>query len=489
MSISTTSIETVSVHPPAGCGTIDAPWRGWERQIEASAFGPPRTFQFRGGFWAADRPVRLGTGVTLMAASLEDGRPWFLPADDVETLFRIDGAHDVTLTGICLAGRGGCARHGVQVRAGTRIQIRRCRFDDFSGKDGAAILVSGESASRHVRGLVIEGSTFLNGAVGVRLHRDVTDLLITDNRFEEFLGPALVVDPGETRVDYGLIFVKNRIRTAAVMREAPLVRIAAGAQNLRLAENLFEGVPTEDPPPDDAPAAIELHGEGAALRVEALLNTFTSLAGPAIEARRCGPGCVASGNLATDTGTSRRAAIDLTECHGVIAEDNEIRKSRGPGLRLADCRRARARGNEIRGAGLSEKPGADGAGPGADKAGPGADGAGLLVEGDATRRVHVTDNRIVGTIAAGILANGGFGLRFVGNEVRDCGEGLRVRTGRAVLVVGNDVRGNASGGIYVDHAVRRGLVALNHAILNGPADLVVHGHGVRRRANKVDREE
>jgi hypothetical protein len=477
MSISTTTIESVLVHPPLGCGTIDAPWRGWERQVESSAFGPPRTFRFRGGFWAADRAVRLGTGVTITAASPDEGRPWFLPADEIESLFRIDGAHDVAMIGVCLAGRGGAAAHGIVVRAGTASELRRCRFDDFSGRHGAAVLLSGESASRYVRGVVIEGSTFLHGTVAIRLERDVSDLLVTDNRFEEFTGPALAVDPRETFVDYGLIFVKNRVRTADPAREEPLLRVAEGAQNLRIAENLFEGVPSEEDPKDDAPAAIELSGGGPAVRrrVEVLLNTFTSLAGAAIEGRRCGPGLIASGNVVTGAGTARRAVIDLVACHGVIAEDNEIRSSRGAALRLAECRGARARGNEIHGTGLSKRAGAE--------------SAGLIVEGDAGRRIRVADNRIVGASGAGIFASGGLGLRIAGNEIRDCGEGLRVRAGQAVVVVGNDCRGNARGGIRIDSAVRRGLVALNHAIQNGSVDLAVQGRGVRCRANKVGREE
>jgi hypothetical protein len=158
----------------------------------------------------------------------------------------------------------------------------------------------------------------------------------------------------------------------------------------------------------------------------------------------------------------------------VIAEDNEIRSARGAGMRLTGCRRAHAHGNEVHGAGSAEPSTAR--------------GAGLLVEGDGSRCVRITDNRVTGASGAGILVTGGRGLRVVGNEIHDGDEGLRVCGGSAVVVVGNDCRGNASGGIRLDDAVRRGLVALNHAVSNGLADLVVSSPAVRRRANKVDHE-
>jgi hypothetical protein len=63
-----------------------------------------------------------------------------------------------------------------------------------------------------------------------------------------------------------------------------------------------------------------------------------------------------------------------------------------------------------------------------------------------------------------------------------------VTSASALVLVGNDCRDNGDGGIRVDADVRRGLVALNHAILNGPVDLVVRGQGVRRRDNKVENE-
>ncbi|MFN8180035.1 MAG: right-handed parallel beta-helix repeat-containing protein [bacterium] len=472
-----TTVESVHVHPAAGCGTIDAPWTGWERQIEAGLFGGPRAYLFGAGFWATQRPVRLGSGVSLGPADPGEGRPWFLPADDVDSIFRIDGSHDVALHGICLEGRAGRAAHGVLVRCGTRIEIRGCRFDDFTARKGAAILVAGESSDRWVRGLVIETCTFLHGATALRLDRDVSDLLVADNRFEEFTEPAVVVDPRDRWVDYGLIFVKNRLRSTATDRDAPLVRVLAGAENLRLAENVFEGPEHDAAPRPDGPAAIEVRGGGPSnrRRLEVLLNAMAGIRGPAIEARHCGSGFVACGNRVSSCGTSKKAAIDLTACHGVLIEDNEIRQPRGPALRFHECQRTRANGNDVQGP--------------PDGSLPRSGGPGVFVEGEGTRRVRISDNRVSGMKEIGVLVTGGVGLRLVGNEVKDCGEGIRVRSARGLVLVGNDCRDNGAGGIHVETDVRRGLVALNHAILNGPVDFAVHGQGIRCRDNKVEYEE
>jgi hypothetical protein len=205
-----------------------------------------------------------------------------------------------------------------------------------------------------------------------------------------------------------------------------------------------------------------------------MMNTMTSVRGPAIEARQAGPGFLACGNKTTGCGTAKKAAIDLSACYGVLIEDNEIRESYGPALRLADCQRTRANGNDVKGT--------------MDSAKPRAGGPGVVVDGNGTRRVRVSDNRVSGLKEAGVFVGGGSGLRVVGNEVKDCGEGIRVQAARALVLVGNDCRDNGDGGIRVGADVRRGLVALNHAILNGSVDLAVHGAGVRCRDNKFEYE-
>jgi hypothetical protein len=323
---------------------------------------------------------------------------------------------------------------------------------------------------------VVEGSTFLNGAVGLSIERDARDLLVTGNRFEDFTGPAIRVDPRGDWVDYGMLIVKNRIRDTRAERGEPLVRIGAGAQNLRLAENVLEGPEDAGAPAPESAPGIELQGSGSAerLRLEILLNRFTSLRGPALEARQCGPGLLACGNEIAACGTSHRAAVDLSSCRGAVVEDNGIAASRGTGLRLTECRRVRALGNEIRSPGA----GVDGSTP----------AAGILVEGARSHHVRLGDNRVSGATGAGIDVHGGTGLRIVGNEVQDCHEGIRVRSGRAVVLVGNDCRANGTG-IALDRAVVRGVLALNCAVRNGRADLTVRGSRVRRRDNKVDREE
>jgi hypothetical protein len=75
-----------------------------------------------------------------------------------------------------------------------------------------------------------------------------------------------------------------------------------------------------------------------------------------------------------------------------------------------------------------------------------------------------------------------------GNEIQDCGAGIRAGAVSRLLLVGNDCRDNTTTGIRVDEDVSGGLVALNHCILNGPIDLEVLGSRIRCRDNKVDRE-
>ncbi|HMB69896.1 MAG TPA: right-handed parallel beta-helix repeat-containing protein, partial [bacterium] len=114
---------------------------------------------------------------------------------------------------------------------------------------------------------------------------------------------------------------------------------------------------------------------------------------------------------------------------------------------------------------------------------------GVLVEGGGSRRLRLTDNRIRCVKEDGLRIEWCAGARVVGNEVEDCGSGIRASRGTSLLLVGNDCRDNGDGGILVADAVHRGLVALNYAILNGTSDLEVHGEQIRCRANKVDRGE
>jgi hypothetical protein len=251
--------------------------------------------------------------------------------------------------------------------------------------------------------------------------------------------------------------------------------VGIGARNLRVAKNTFEGLETNSPPAADAPAAIEVLGDGSSRRrLEFLMNTLAGIRGPAFEARDCGPGLVACGNQVVGAGTARKGAIDLSSCCGALVEDNEVHDPCGPGLRLHDCTRTRAHGNELRGT--------------VDASLPRSPGAGVVVEGNAIRRIRISDNRVCGTRDAGILVTGGVGLRLVGNEVQDCGEGIRVKRARALVLVGNDCRDNGGAGIAVEEDVRRGLVALNYAALNGATDLAVFGKDVTARDNRVDRE-
>ncbi len=477
LSASAVRIPSETVRAASGAGTIESPWLGWEDQIEAAIRGQPRTFLFPAGFWGVGRTVRLGTGVEVGPQHAEDGRPWLVPVADVDALLIVDGSHETNVQGLGLEGRGGRARHGIVVRCGTRALVRGCRFDDFTARDGAALRVAGESADRWVRGVVVEGCTFLGGTVGLSIERDARDLLVTGNRFEDFGGPSIRVDPRGDRVEYGMLILRNRFRDARAERAHALVRIGAGARSLRFAENRLEGAEEAGPTVPEAPPGIELEGGGPAerLRLEVLMNVFTSLCGPAIEARRCGPGLLACANEIAGCGTSHRAAVTLSDCRGAVVEDNTITAPRGTGLRLAECRRVRAHGNEI----LTPGAGADATTHPA---------AGIVVEGARGHRVRLGDNRVAGATGAGIDIRSGTGLRIVGNEVQDCHEGIRVRAGRAVVLVGNDCRANGTG-IAVDRGVARAVLALNCTVRNGRTDLSVRGSHVRCRDNTVEREE
>ncbi len=477
--MSTTSLVAESVHlrPTGGCGSMESPWTGWETQLESSGSrSKPRTILLAPGFYGVSRPVRLTTGTTLIVDRSSEGRAWFVPLASgatLETLFLLDGVHEVRLTGICLNGRERRAKHGLLVRCGTAIQIEGCRFGDFLDETGAAVLVSGESQDRHVRGVVVKDCLFLNGETGLRFGRDASDLLVTGNQFEGTHGPALLLDPKDHWSNYDLIFVQNTVRSGTTARTSPFVRVLPGAESIRLAENTFEG------PPSDGGAnpwpGVEIHGGGpvSSHRLELLLNRLADVPGPGILARHCGPGFLAAGNHTTSCGTETDGSIQLTACHGVLIEDNEVEEPRGPGLRASDCQATRLNGNSVLGHG--------------DRAMPRAGSIGVRVDGEGTRRLRLTDNKVAGMKISGMRIDDGVAIRIVGNEVEDCGEGVHVTRGRNVVIVGNDCRDNG-GGLRIDREVRRGLVALNYAILNGPIDLEVLGDRIRCHSNKVDRE-
>lgn len=475
MSTPSTATAAVRVRPAEGCGTLESPWIGWENQLESASLDQARDFAFAAGFWGVEHPVRLATGTTLGADPEQDGRPWFVPVDKIDSLFRVDGAHEISLNSLCLNGGGDRATSGLFVRCATSLSISGCRFGDFAGDESCAIRISGESADRLVTGIVIQGCLFVNGTTGIALERHVSDLLITDNRFEEFAGPSLRVDPRDEWASYGLIFVKNRIQATSNERIGPMVEIGAGAEGLRLADNDFRG--PDEAREGDSPTwpGLSIRGGGprGRGRIEVMTNRMVGLTGPAVEARQCGPGFLVAGNSATSCGSRECACLELVACHGALVEDNELHEFPGPGIRLRDCSSSRVNGNEIRG--LAE--------PNLPRGGS----TGILIEGDAGRRLRVTDNRVSGTRDPGIMVTNGVGIRIVGNEIQDCGEGIRVAAARNLLVVGNDCRDNGGGGIRVGEAVNRAVVALNYAILNGPVDLEVLGRRITCEQNKVDR--
>ena len=444
MSISSLAVETVRLQPTGGCGSLESPWTGWEDQLEAGARSDAKVWILSPGFYGVSRPIRLASGTTLAADPAVDGRAWFLPAPTcqarLETLFLVDGHHEITLTGICLNGREHRAAHGLLVRCGTAVQVVGCRFGDFADESGAAILVSGESEDRHVRSVVVKDCHILNGAVGLRLGRDATDLLVTGNRFEEIAGPSLLLDPKDHWSSYGLIFVKNRAFATRPDRPAPFVHVMPGAEGIRIAENTFEG-PTSD---GSEWSAVEVHGGGpmSTRRIEVLLNMIVGVPGPGIVARQCGPGFLAAGNRITACGSGDDGSIQLTACHGILVEDNEIDEPAGPGIRASDCRATRLNGNGVLGH--------------SDRAMPRAGDIGIRIDGEGSRRLRITDNKISGMKEAGIRVDDSAGVRIVGNEVEDCGEGIRAAKARGLLLVGNDCRDNSDGGLLVDREVTRG---------------------------------
>jgi parallel beta-helix repeat protein len=470
----TARAETLALQPTAGCGTLESPWTGWEAALERPCDGAHRAFLPAPGFYGVERPVRLADHVELASPAGRSDGPWFLPVAGrapLETLFLVDGSRDVALGGLRLNGRGKGARHGVIVRGGSGFHLTGAHLEDFEDGAGAAVLVEGESAQHASRGIVVQSCWFLNGSVAVRLGRHASDLLVDDNRFEEITGPAIQADPRDEWIDYGLIVARNRMRNARSRRTAAFVVLAAGAEGVRLAENSCE---VENAGNASGPAGFEIHGGGpvSRRRVELLLNRFVGIPGPGIRAQRCGPGFVAAGNQLVQCGAADAPAIDLRGSHRVLIEDNEIAEPGGPGIRLRDCARVRLNGNEIQGG---------------SRGLPRGGSVGVLVEGGGSKRLRLTDNRIRCVKDDGLRIEWCAGARVVGNEVEDCGGGIRASRGTSLLLVGNDCRDNGNGGIVVADAVRRGFVALNYAILNGSSDLEVRGEAIRCRANKVDR--
>lgn len=484
MLTSPSPVETRTLEPTAGCGTLESPWTGWEGPLERRSDGERRVFVLAPGFYGVQRPVRLADDVEIASGTGHSDGPWFLPVaggDPLETLLLVDGSRNVTLSGIRLNGRRRGARHGVIVRGGSAFQVVGSRFEDFEDETGAALVVEGESEARPAREAVVQSCWFLSGTTAIRLGRHARDLLIDDNRFEEMTGSAARVDPCDEWIDYGLIFARNRMHNARTRRAAPFVTLAAGAEGVRLAENtcMVEGVsagaaPAGGSPPAEEPSGIEIEGGGprSRRRVELLLNRLVGIGGSGIRASRCGPGFVAAGNQLVACGGPDAPAIDLRASHRVLIEDNEINEPVGAGIRLRDCTGARLNGNEI-----------EGSSPSLPRGGT----VGVLVEGERSRRVRLTDNRVRCVKEEGLRIDDCTGARIVGNEVEDCGSGIRTTRGTALLLVGNDCRDNGDGGIVVGANVRRGFVALNYAILNGSSDLDVRGEAIRCRSNKVDR--
>ena len=482
MSTSSPPVESQHVIPTSGYGTLEAPWLGWENQLERRTDGSsPKTLILSPGFWGVSRPIRVRGELKIVSDTKEEGQAWLLPSINeseapLETIFLIDGMHRLTIQGICFNGRRLRARSGILLRCGTRIVLDKCRFGDFGDSKGAAVRIAGESEERYAREIVIQGCRFLNAARGVWLGRNATDLMLHENRFEEISGCSLLVDPQDTWTEYGLIFVRNRVRSSVPHREHPHVRILPGAEGIRLAENTFEGAETA--PRNDVMEpvpALEIRGGGpmSRRRLEVMLNHIVGSSGPGIAARQCGPGFLAAGNHLASCGNQGSAALDLQACHGVLVEDNEITELEAWGIRVRDCANARINGNEIIGTREGKTP----------RRGS----AGLLFEGEGCRRLRITDNRIRSVGEEGIRIAAGRSLRVTGNEIEDCGVGIRITDTHQLVLVGNDCRDNAGGGIRIDSSVHRGYVALNYAILNGPVDLDVHGKRVRCRSNKVDR--
>ena len=296
MTTSAANLETLTLRPTGGCGTLESPWTGWEAALERRADGP-RAFVLSPGFYGLDRPVRLADDVELISEDGHPDGPWFLPVDagaGLEALFLVDGSRNVRMSGIRLNGRGRGARHGVLVRGGSGFQMTATRLEDFQDETGAALRIEGESEGHPAREIVVQACSFLNGATAVRLGRHTSDLLIDDNRFAEISGPALNADPQDEWIDYGLIFARNRLRNARTPRTAAFVTLGAGAEGVRLAENSCE---VEGARNGESPAGFDIQGGGpvSRRRVELLLNRLVGIHGPGIRVQRCGPGFVAAG--------------------------------------------------------------------------------------------------------------------------------------------------------------------------------------------------
>jgi hypothetical protein len=433
------------------------------------------------GFWGVARPIRLRGDLKIVAAAKEEGQAWLLPSGTespapLETILLADGAESITIQGICFNGGRQGSRSAILLRCASQVILQNCRFGDFKDSKGAAIRIAGESEQRPVREIVIQGCRFLHGARGIWLSRNASDLLINENQFDEISGSSLLVDPQDSWTEYGLIFVKNRIRTKALHRESPHLRILPGAEGIRLAENTFEGVESSQVNDVVQPVPVmEIRGGGpmSRRRLEVMLNRVVGSSGPALSARQCGPGFLAAGNSFVSCGNQGTPVLDLQACHGVLVEDNQISEVEAWGIRVRDCARARINGNEVIGT-LEGKN-------------PRRGRAGLLFEGEGCRRLQITDNCVRSMREEGIRVASGRFLRITGNEIEDCGSGIHIAEARQLVLVGNDCRDNMGGGIRIDHGVRRGYVALNYAILNGPVDLDVHGERVRCHNNKVDR--
>jgi hypothetical protein len=468
----TTTHETPTLRPASGCGTLESPWTGWEAQVEVRL---PESGGFRllPGFYGVSRPVRLADGVSLVEDPREAGRAWFLPVANapMEALFEIEGRRHVRLSGLCLNGRGKRARRGILVRGVQGLELTSCRFEDFADAEGGAILVDG-APELPAREIVVQSCSFLHGAHGLRLGRNAADLLVADNRFEEITGSSLSIDPRDEWADYGLIFVQNRVRAAHETRTAPFVDVRPGAEGIRIAENILEAEGTAQ---RQSLPAIDVRGGGprSRRRLEVLLNRVVGIGGPAVRARQCGPGFAVAGNEIVACGNGKDGALELVGCHGILVEDNRVSEPSGAGIRAQDCSAARLNGNEIQGGSPSLPRGGT---------------VGVLVEGEGSARLRLTDNRVSAVREDGVRIGWCRSVRVVGNEVEDCGRGIFVERAHRLLLVGNDCRDNGQGGIRIDREVRRGFVALNYAILNGTSDLDVRGDRIRCRSNKVDRQ-
>ncbi|NNE43039.1 MAG: hypothetical protein HKN12_02425, partial [Gemmatimonadetes bacterium] len=91
MATTTETRETLSLTPPAGCGTLESPWTGWEATLEETAAADTRVVNLAPGFYGVSRPVRLGAGILVRKDPAAPGQAWILPAasESLETLFLV----------------------------------------------------------------------------------------------------------------------------------------------------------------------------------------------------------------------------------------------------------------------------------------------------------------------------------------------------------------------------------------------------------------